>query len=779
MHFNKVAFPHLLLQLLKIIVVFIPAFWLRWLYISSDNGLFIDEYFSLWNGRRTWETGLPLMPGGAFEIRGILHSYLLVPFVGWGESTPLLSRFASLILGLGCILLVWRLGRIAWNERVGWGAAVVFVFLPEAIEASGRVRFYAPLLLLTLLTLWAAYHLLQEHQERFNALFFALCFALALLALEEVIVLFPFIILGVLLWRGWRFLLQPQAQIAFGLGVLAIVVRMGLEFGGGAAYSDLLEADKSYFTFDFQWAEAWDTYRVLLLGGIRTLISALAAGALGIACVQLLRRRGQVSQLSRFDQATLFFALQFLGVLFILLFIAGWREERYLWLVQPIWLLLAVAGAVRLIEWVVAPIAYRWAITLILSGVLVIGLREETWTTIQIQPEGFSDAFRYVAEQMQPGDAVLSSLPTMCPILIQRPCDYYARERGYEDYVVIRDDRAYDRWTDVPLLNSDDQLREVIQAKPRVWLISDGRSFGERYREDFFSVLVAQANLVYESRGVRVVLAEGLQAEPSYQIGAEYKPRLELGPYELEGWERTSALPGQPLEILLQWWQVRFAPVQINTSVHLVAADSQRITQADGPPAKGIIATTDNTRALLPDPKTLLLPPDLAEGRYRLELIAYDTATQVPVQPAFPFAWFRIGDPPTVTTLPMPIEWQEGITLFGMDALSPTLEPNTTLPIRLGWRTNAAVPRDYTGFVQLLAPDGSLIAQSDRPPENGFYPTSAWAIDDPVVETHTLTLPDTLPAGTYRLLIGWYHLESGERLRLTDGSDAYQLTVDN
>ncbi len=721
---------------------------------------------------------MPVMPGGAFEIRGILHSYLLVPFVEWGDATALLSRFASLILGLGCLLLVWRIGRSAWNERVGWTAAFVFAFLPEAIEASGRVRFYAPLLLLTLLTLWAAYQLSLNRQRPFTAYYFALCFALALLALEEVIILFPLMILGVVLWRGWRYLLQPQARIAFGLSVLAIVVRVGVEMGGGAAYSDLLEADKSYLTLDFQWAEARDTYKVLLLGGIRSVMSALAAVGLTIALARLIGQRGRLSRLSRFDQSTLFFALQFLGVLFILLFVAGWREERYLWIVQPLWLLLAVAGAVRVVELLLKPALYRAGAAVLLGGLLAAGLWQETWNTIQVQPEGFSEAFAYVARNSQPEDAILSSLPAMCPILLDRPCTYYARERGYEDYIVIRDGIAFDRWTDAPLLSSAAHLRDVLQTSPRVWVVGEGRSFSERYREEFFTVLVEQTTPVYDSRGVRVLLAEGLHPAPAYVESRRYDSPREIGPYHFEGWERTTAAPGAPLDLLLWWRQTRFEPVQVNTSVHLVAADSLRITQADGPPAKGIIATTDNTRALLPDPKMLLLPADLPDGRYRLELMVYDTETQVPVQPALPFTWFRIGEPPTLPALPTAIEWQQGITLSGIDPLPPTLEPDSTLTIRLGWRTTAAVPRDYTGFVQLLAPDGTLIAQSDRAPENGFYPTSAWAVGDPVVESHTLALPATLPPGTYQLLIGWYHLESGERLPMADGSDAYRIAID-
>lgn len=753
----------------------ISAFWLRWLYISGDVGLFIDEYYSLWNGIRTWQAGVPLMLTGVLETRGIVHSYLLVPAIAWGELTPLFSRFTSLVLGIGALFVMWTVGRSGWNERVAWIATVGLAFLPEAIEASGRIRFYAPLMILTLLTLWAAFRVLYRRDQLQAPFFFALSFGLTLFAMDEIVLLYPFILLGWLLWHGWRFFLTPQRLGAIGFTLLAGGIRLALEIGASPGYTDLIGAEKQYFTLDFQLFKAWDTYDQLLIEGIRLPISLFALLAVGISVWKLVQQRGRVNRLPRFDQATLFFALQFVGVFGVLLFLAGWREARYLWFVQPIWLLLGIAGCVRLMETRITGFTRRWIVAMILSGVLIMGLWRSTWQTIQAQPEGFTQAFDYVADHLQPGDVVISPQPHICAIILQRPCDYYGRERGYEDFVILQNGNWRDIWTNAPLLDTAEGLEQVIQRHPRVWFISDGHSFGERYREAYFRVLVDQISFITDFRGVRVLRADGFQRPLPYQMSHRYDPGVDIGPYRLLGWERSDAVAGQPLYLLLDWQQTQFSTDQINTSIHLVAADTSRITQSDGPPAKGIIATIDDTRAHLPDPKPLELPADLPDGRYRLELIAYDSATEVPLQPALPIAWFRLGDPPSVPALPVPIQWAEGLTLFGTDTIPDTLEPNGTLPIQVGWYTKQPLSRDYTGFVHLIGPDGTLIAQSDRAPENGFYPTTAWESDDPVVEVHTLPLPDTLPAGTYHLYVGWYHLESGERLPLQDGTDAFEL----
>ena len=139
--------------------------------------------------------------------------------------------------------------------------------------------------------------------------------------------------------------------------------------------------------------------------------------------------------------------------------------------------------------------------------------------------------------------------------------------------------------------------------------------------------------------------------------------------------------------------------------------------------------------AAIPDPMVLTVPADLPPGRYRLDVVAYDVLTQDPFGLPVPIDWFRVGPEPAPPAEPTDITWENGIHLAGHDPLPDSLEPGAPLTLRLVWTASAAPPGDYTAFVHLLGPDGTLVAQADRAPEGGFYPTSAWEIDERVADS--------------------------------------------
>jgi hypothetical protein len=104
----------------------------------------------------------------------------------------------------------------------------------------------------------------------------------------------------------------------------------------------------------------------------------------------------------------------------------------------------------------------------------------------------------------------------------------------------------------------------------------------------------------------------------------------------------------------------------------------------------------------------------------------------------------------------------ENIALMGYDlALEDDL-----VRITLQWACLAAVEQDYTVFLHLVGPDGSL-AQADSPPAGGSYPTSAWLPGEVITEERLISRSD-LAAGGYRVLVGMYLLETGERLAVTE-----------
>ncbi len=93
-----------------------------------------------------------------------------------------------------------------------------------------------------------------------------------------------------------------------------------------------------------------------------------------------------------------------------------------------------------------------------------------------------------------------------------------------------------------------------------------------------------------------------------------------------------------------------------------------------------------------------------------------------------------------------------------------TLTPATDgLKVILFWRVIEPTVTDYTFFVHIVGSDDEKVAQSDREPFYGSFPTSTWTAGELFVEERFMP---AVPAGEYRIFIGWYtHREGGwERL---------------
>jgi hypothetical protein len=176
----------------------------------------------------------------------------------------------------------------------------------------------------------------------------------------------------------------------------------------------------------------------------------------------------------------------------------------------------------------------------------------------------------------------------------------------------------------------------------------------------------------------------------------------------------------------------------------------------------------------VPDFKRMDVPAELTPGRYRLELSVYDVETVTPLSAPVSIAWFRVGPEPDVPDRLLNIEWSEPIELVGMDALPEAVAPGETLDVRLVWQASGEVNANYTSFLHLVDDENVPIAQQDRAPGGEFYPTSRWAPGDAVSVSYLLPIADNAVPGEYRLIVGIYRSDTGERLAVGDG-DSVEL----
>jgi hypothetical protein len=97
------------------------------------------------------------------------------------------------------------------------------------------------------------------------------------------------------------------------------------------------------------------------------------------------------------------------------------------------------------------------------------------------------------------------------------------------------------------------------------------------------------------------------------------------------------------------------------------------------------------------------------------------------------------------------------------------IQPGQEITVTLYWQALDPLVEDYTVFVHLLDEAGQVRAQHDGPPMNGRYPTHSW-LPNQIIEDETVLVlgPDLLP-GEYRISVGMYELETGQRLGVKGG----------
>jgi hypothetical protein len=111
----------------------------------------------------------------------------------------------------------------------------------------------------------------------------------------------------------------------------------------------------------------------------------------------------------------------------------------------------------------------------------------------------------------------------------------------------------------------------------------------------------------------------------------------------------------------------------------------------------------------------------------------------------------------------------EKIALEGYGIMEQ-VKPGDVLAVNLRWRSLAPLSVDYHLFVHLVDQEGRLWAQQDSP-----KPTSGWQPGEEVDDKQAMLLPRDIPPGQYQIVVGFYLLETGQRLVLADGQDSLRL----
>jgi hypothetical protein len=246
---------------------------------------------------------------------------------------------------------------------------------------------------------------------------------------------------------------------------------------------------------------------------------------------------------------------------------------------------------------------------------------------------------------------------------------------------------------------------------------------------------------------------------------ATWADAIRLGAADLP---RAPILPGHEFVATLHLQAAAPITANLNVLARLVAPDGSELLRSEGWPW-GRATSTWPAGEVWPDGHTFVIPPAAAPGPYRVEVSFYDPATLALLGDPLTVGHIVVSAPTPVPASPL-AHFGPGIELLAAGMPPTPWSPGATQTVTLTWRAAAPVPGRYTVFLHLLGPTGAPVAQGDREPWAGAYPTDAWLPGAPAADTYTLALPPDLPPGDYQLVVGLYDPLTGARLPLlTDG----------
>lgn len=172
----------------------------------------------------------------------------------------------------------------------------------------------------------------------------------------------------------------------------------------------------------------------------------------------------------------------------------------------------------------------------------------------------------------------------------------------------------------------------------------------------------------------------------------------------------------------------------------------------------------------------LPLPPALRPGRYALLLQPLGVAGS-PLGAAERVGELRIDNIDREYTVPMDLAqplldtcFADVICLRGATLSAITAAPGQPVELVLYWQALSEPAAVYTAFLHVLNANDETVLPADHWP--GGLPSDIWDAGQVVTDRVPLALPSDLTPGEYRLRVGLYNADTGERLPVSSGGVA-------
>jgi hypothetical protein len=294
---------------------------------------------------------------------------------------------------------------------------------------------------------------------------------------------------------------------------------------------------------------------------------------------------------------------------------------------------------------------------------------------------------------------------------------------------------------------------------------------------DTLTLQVADEKLVYTSIAT-LMFADN--SPTTAQVPIEKRMSARVGD-SLQFLGYDIALPPQPgtaIPITLYWKTDRSIPEDLTGFIHLLDGQGEVVTQQDGLTDDGFFPTTLwMPGSTIPDRRDLRIPASIKPGLYHLIAGLYRFENLERLQVTNEQGIHSLDDVVELGEIKVPMNAQgvrpshpldvslgSSIQLLGYDMQIS----RDQVKLVLYWKTREKMDTDYKVFVHVIDASGNLVAQIDRFPGEDRYPTHIWGVNEEIVDSYGLSLPNP-QAGRYTIAVGMYASESGERLFATEG----------
>lgn len=472
------------------------------LYQIGDNGLWIDEAFSIWMGRQP----VGEMLGWLVQIdqHPPLYYLLLHVWMRLGDDQAVVRGFSALCSTL-TIPAIYLLGRRLADQKLGLLAALILAVSPFHIHFAQEARMYALMALNASLAMVALARLLTDPRsatelpgrqvtaawrawrtdcrrlplrtiETDLAWLAYVLFTATTLLTHNTAVFFPIatnlLVLGLFLGKvpcrqvsGFRVHRSPVSDLHPNLFLRNWLLAQAATFLLWSPWLPAFARQSVGVYREFWLPEpTWAKVGEVLLGlvseslplppGAIGVIVGLHAGLAGLGLIAFRRRRTLAAFL-----LTLF-AVPFVGELLVSLRRPIFYGRTLIWISLPLYVLLA-AGVRRLRLWPLMPVGLLFILT-------TNGLSLHAYY-VHFEKEQWDDAAALVAERVEPGDLILFNATWM-----QIPFDYYFHRLSavpVAEHGVPVD--LFERGILEPKMTESDlpTLRSLVGGRDRVWLV--------------------------------------------------------------------------------------------------------------------------------------------------------------------------------------------------------------------------------------------------------------------------------------------------------------------